>query len=191
MLVLVLMRVPVALFVAVPVTAAVTMRVAVSVRCRGRAIVAMVIRAAFRLEGSVLVPDAQAQRLDHVVEHMIGQVAQVALADLEADMAIAEMVGAAGQRQRILAGDCRYRLGGRDDPYDFAAVGAEQVAATQDRAARELDTDLATRFEPRPQPGLLPLLEAQHQLVRRMQPGDPARAQAFDEQRQRGPQNRK
>jgi hypothetical protein len=63
----------------------------------------MPVRPALRLERSARARDGQAQALDHLAEHVIGEKAQAIAHDLDRDVPIAEMVSRLRDQQGIVA----------------------------------------------------------------------------------------
>ena len=61
-----------------------------------------VVSAIFRLELPVFMGHCQTESLHHIVQHMIAQITQKTGADLQGHVAIAQMVGGAGQQQLIV-----------------------------------------------------------------------------------------
>ena len=121
------------------------------------------VGAGFGLERLVVVDHREAELCNHAVEHVVGEVTHPARADLERDVAVAQVVGDLREAPQVAAPDRRDGLARRDDLEHRAVGGAQLVAAAQHRAARQLNADVEARREPRALPGLLPLLERQHE----------------------------
>ncbi len=112
-------------------------------------------------KGSSTGVDARAQALEHLLEHVVGREPQPPIAYLHRHVAVAEMVGGAGERLGRIARDVQERLGRRHD-LDHAAVGGDdEVPAAKHRAARERHGDLLAGLEPRELPALLPPVEGE------------------------------
>jgi len=117
----------------------------------------------FRFERGFDRGEASTQSFQHLLQHVIGRKPQEAVADLDRHMPVAEMVAGARQRLRRGAFDVQQPFRPRDD-FDHAPVGsAEQVAAAQDLAARQLDRHLLARFQLGAMPALLARLERQRE----------------------------
>jgi hypothetical protein len=126
-----------------------------------------------------------------MIENVIGKVTQLAPADLEMHVPVAQMIGRPGELLRIRTGHNRNELGRSDDPNDVSVLAPEIVTAAKDRTARKLYSDFQTRLELGPLSGLLSLLETQDELVHSMQMRDLSGAQVLLKYGQRFHQNRK
>ena len=94
------------------------------------------VSAGFRFERRLLANYVQTEFSHHAIQDVIMQVTQPAGAELQGDVAVAEMVGGARQPQWIIgtAGGDGFRGGAH---LDYPAIGGTQpVAVSQDRAAR-------------------------------------------------------
>src|SRR5690606_18391716 len=112
--------------------------------------------------------DVAAEPAHHRVEDVIAAVAQPAVADLERDVAIAEVIGEASEQRRIVAAHGGDFLGSRDYRDGVAASAAQQIAAAKHRAARQDDADLAAGIERDALTRDAPPLERQHDAFARL-----------------------
>ena len=93
------------------------------------------IGAGFGLEGGGFVADPDTQMLQHVLQHMVLFEPEPAGADLDRDMAVAEVVGGFEQLQRIGSRHGGDGFVGGDHLDDRAVFGAQPVTIVEDRAA--------------------------------------------------------
>ena len=117
------------------------------------------------LERRLLVANLHAQAFKHMLQHMVLLQQDPANADLQRNMAIAEVIGGAHQIALILRGDQGNRFLRRDDLDDPPIRRAQPVAAAQHRPAFDRQRRLGPRFERHPQPAFLPPVEWQNQPV--------------------------
>ena len=126
--------------------------------------VAFAIGAGLGLEWRIDLLDRGTQAFEHIRQHVIGSDAQIAVADFDRHVAIAEVIGGARQFAGIVAGDVRHLLVGGND-FDHAAVARDDhIAAAQQVATRQVEADLLAGRELRAQAALLARLERQTQL---------------------------
>jgi hypothetical protein len=105
------------------------------------------VSAALGLEGGFFDAHRQAQTAHHLVEHVVVQIAQPAVPNLQRHMAVAEMIGGAREGARVGASDRRDGFRCRSD-FDHAPIGgAQQIAAAQDLSTRKHYTDLLAARE--------------------------------------------
>jgi hypothetical protein len=128
-------------------------------------IVPITICTAFGLERRLLDDHRQPERAHHVVEHMIVLVAQPSSAHLHGNVAIAQVVRSARERNRIVRTECRHHFGRGSHQHHRAAARRQQIPVAQDVSARHLQRNLFARFELRPQPALASQLERQLQYI--------------------------
>ena len=84
-----------------------------------------------------------AELFEHGFQHVVVEQAQPAVADLQGDVTVAQVVGGAGQFQRAGAGDVEQTFGAGDDPHQATVAGLQAVAVGQRRlAALEEQADL-------------------------------------------------
>ena len=74
-----------------------------------------------------------AQLFQHGLEHIVIEQAQPAIADLQGDMAIAQVIGRAGQFKGVAAGDMQQLFRARADTYDASVLGLQEFAIVQRR----------------------------------------------------------
>ena len=109
--------------------------------------------------------DRCAQPSEHIFQHMIRGNAQEPLADLHRDMPIAQVIGGLRQALRRNEGDMQNLLG-FGDHFDHAPITRhDQVAAAQDLAARQHQSDLFAGGQPGAQAAFLARIEGQLQLA--------------------------
>jgi hypothetical protein len=98
------------------------------------------VGAGLGLEGCLDLGDATTEALDHVGQHVVGLEAQPAAGlggqDLHRHVAVAQVVGGAGEEQRAVGDGLDELLGGGDDLDDGAAVVGNQPVATLQVLAR-------------------------------------------------------
>src|SRR5690606_8123598 len=90
-----------------------------------------------------------------------------AVADLERDVTVAEVVCEPRKLAPLLAVDRGELLGRRDDRDRLAAAAAQEIAAAQHGAARQHHRDLSSGRELHALARNLPALERQHQMIAR------------------------
>jgi hypothetical protein len=134
----------VAVIVTVTVTVTVTVRVDVRVR---QVRVTVTIGAGFGFEGLGRKRHLKAELTNHVVQDVIVQVGQTQRADLDRDVAIAQVVGSTRQFQRIARGHDRKALQGRLHPHDQAVVRAQAIAVLKIRASLEQERGFTAVIE--------------------------------------------
>src|SRR5688572_2228803 len=134
------------------------MRVSVSL-----SMVVAAVSASLGLERLVLVHDGEAELRNHCIEHMVRQVTHPTRANLEGDMAVAQVVRDLCEAAQVTAPDGGNRLARCDDLEHRAVGSAELVAAAKHRAARQLDPDLRAGGQMCALPSLLPTFERQHE----------------------------
>jgi hypothetical protein len=123
------------------------------------------VRAGLGLKGPFYYPRRQPQPAQHVVEHVIVQIGQAALADLQGDVTIAEVVR--GSRERLgfyEAHDAEDLVGGTD-LHDAAFIRPEERSVSEHVAARQLQRDRTPAGQGCDEAALLPELEGQRQGV--------------------------
>lgn len=89
----------------------------------------------FRLEWRLDGFGAGAELFEHGLEHIVVQQAQPAIADLQGNVTVAQVVGGAGQFEGIAAGDMQQGFRTRADPHDPAVLGLQAFAVVQRRLA--------------------------------------------------------
>ena len=99
--------------------------------------------------------------LDHRLQYMVGQQAHEAVADLDRNMPVADVIRDAGEFDRIVGMNLEQALGGSLDRHDAPVCQQQPVAVAQQRARRQIDTDLLARQQRGPKPRSLALLESQ------------------------------
>jgi hypothetical protein len=107
------------------------------------------VRAAFRLEGSVLEGQRKSEPAHHVVEHVIVLVGESTDADLERDVPITEVVRRAREQERVVRRRDAERLVGCEDFVGHAVVGEQAIAVREHGSARQHDRDFFAVFESR------------------------------------------
>ncbi len=119
------------------------------VRLRAMLVLMVAVGAGFGLERLVVVDHRQAELCNHAVQDVVGEVTHPARADLECDVAVAQVIRHQREAPQVAAPDRRDGLARGDDLEHRAVGGAQPVAAAQHRAARQLDADLEARRDPR------------------------------------------
>lgn len=116
-------------------------------------IVVMVVTTAvstpFGGEGRTHEVDRQAQAAHELVEHVIVLVGEAAERDRERDVAIAEMIRRAREKERIVRGRDAEILVGGDDCVRLTVVGEQTIAIGEHAASLQADGDLPTVLEVR------------------------------------------
>ena len=88
-----------------------------------RMVMATAIGAVFRLERRFKGFGGGAQLIEHGLEHVVIEQAQPAIPDLQRDVAIAQVIGRAGQFKGAGAGDVQQLFRARADAYDTSVFG--------------------------------------------------------------------
>jgi len=78
---------------------------------------------------------AGAQLLQHGLEHVVIEQAQPAIAHLQGNVAVAQVIGGAGQFKGIAAGDVQQLFGAGADAHDASVLGLQKLAIDQRRLA--------------------------------------------------------
>lgn len=120
----------------------------------------------FGFEGRIEFADLQTQARQHLPEHRVGLDAQGAWQQLYGDMAIAQMVGRTGQQQGVVAARLGHALGGGAHFDHFTVPALQQIAAAQNMATIQEQTDFFATVEAGAQPTLASGLETQREPVR-------------------------
>lgn len=120
-----------------------------------------VIGARFRLEWRSQLTHWQTEAAHHVAQHMIGGETQASRRQFYGDMTVAQVIGGASERQRIIADRFHHRLGSGNDLDDAAVIAEESVATAQHRAALEKKSAGFAASEARAQAALATVLESQ------------------------------
>ncbi len=108
-----------------------------------RVVVASAVGTVLRLERRLDGLHRGAELFEHGFQHVVVEQAQPAVADLQGDVTVAQVVGGAGQFQRAGAGDVEQTFGAGDDPHQATVAGLQAVAVGQRRlAALEEQADL-------------------------------------------------
>jgi hypothetical protein len=94
------------------------------------------VGAGFRLERRLFVRHREAELFDHRVEHVVYEVAEESVPDLEGDVAVSEVVGGAKERAVPVSRDQRNGLVRGDDPNHAPIRARHVVSATEDPASR-------------------------------------------------------
>lgn len=105
------------------------------------------VRPRFRPERRPHGAEREAEALDHPSEDRIGGEPHAVLADLHRDVAIAEVIGGAGERERVVRRHLHQFLDVRLDAHARAVLGDEHLARPQRLAALEDDGDLGVRVD--------------------------------------------
>ena len=127
---------------------------------------------------------------EHGVEDVVVAVAQPVRPELQRDVPVAQMVGAASQQSGLASVGGRDGFTGREDLDDAAVLGAQAVPAAQNLAPRQDDTDLLAVLEARAEAAAAAHIEGQHQ-PRARRPGRIGRCGAPPDQEQGRIQNKK
>jgi hypothetical protein len=98
-------------------------------------------------EWRVQVNHLQTQAFQHLLQHMVVGNAQPAFANLQRDMAIAEVIRSSRQFERGIAIGLQHFLILRDDFHDAAIGRDQQVAATQHFTTRQYHADFIAGFQ--------------------------------------------
>ena len=101
----------------------------------------------------------QAQGSHHLVEHMIVLIAKKAVAHLQRHVAVAQVVGAAGQLPPIARADGAHRLGRRLNPDHRPIPRQQAVPSAQHPAAGQKAGHLASAFQLGTQAAALPQID--------------------------------
>ena len=105
------------------------------------------ISTAFRLKRHVLFGHDQVHSTQHVGQHMVGLDLEVVGLQLDGHMAVAQVVGGAGQVKRrtvvFAVGDDQHGLGRCNHADHGTVFGHQHVAAAHQRATWQEDTQLA------------------------------------------------
>jgi hypothetical protein len=97
------------------------------------------VRPAFRLEGRHLLDHSPSQPLHHASKDGVGCDAKPPRSHLHRHMAIAQVIGNAGQLRRIITGHGHHRLGGCIHPDYPTGVVAQTVSAAHEFAAGQAE----------------------------------------------------
>jgi hypothetical protein len=127
--------------------------------------VSAAISPGFRLEGRLHRFNRGAQALQHVLEHMVGGNSQEAVADLDRNMPVAEMVGRPDEVLSGFACDVQHAFGLGHDFDHPTVTGNGKVPAAENLSARQHEADFLSRYEPCAQPALLARVERQLDLA--------------------------
>ncbi len=129
-----------------------------------RVVVAAAVGAVLRLVGRLDRFDPGAELFEHGLEHIVVGQAQPAVAQLQGDVAVAQVVGGAHQLEGAGAGDVQQLFGAGLDAHDAAVPGLQAFAVLQRRlAALEEQADLFAGRGEAAQAALAAGLEAQLQ----------------------------
>lgn len=93
------------------------------------------IGAALRFEWRFAFSDVQTQTTHHLAQHMVACKARQAGLQFHCHMAVAQMVGGAGQQQSVVATHFHHSFGRCHHLDDATVVGDKMVAGTQHRTA--------------------------------------------------------
>jgi len=122
------------------------------------------VRSRFGLERQHFLRHGQAESSDHVIEHVVVQIAEPTLTDLNGYVAVSQVIRRTGKLQRIVRRDDGDIFLRRDDFDDTSVVGEQLIAAAKNVAAVQIESDFFAGRERSAQPALLPQLEWQHEL---------------------------
>ena len=102
------------------------------------------IGARFGFELTHLLRDHESQGAQHVVQHVVRLIGHDRLANLDASVAITQVVRGAGNVTRRRANNGRKHFFTRFDAEDFPGLGQQMVAVAKGSTSLEKDHDVVT-----------------------------------------------
>lgn len=121
------------------------------------------VGAGLGLERLLFDNDSKTQATHHFVEHVIVLIANPAVAELQRDVSISQVIARATQSQRYRRTHCRDGFGLGDDLHDPTIVREQMIAATQNRSSLEDQSNFFASVQRCTQAALVPQLERQHE----------------------------
>ena len=121
------------------------------------------IRTRLRHKRGIGLFDSHAEPAQHIGEHRIVLDLEIAFADLDGRVPIAQMVGSARERKRGGARHTQHGFGSCDHADHGAIVSDQHIAVGENRAARQHDAHFFATVELRREAALAPLVKRQRQ----------------------------
>ena len=130
------------------------------------------ISAGVGLEGRLDMAHLRAEATHHVLQHMVATDAQAIGEDLRRGMAIADVIGDAGELARVSATRLRQLLGRGDDFDQPPVLQHQRVAAAQNHGVRQVEQEFGSARRLHRHAAAMPAFVIQHDRVgRRGAPG--------------------